>query len=80
MGKLDGKVGLVTGSARGLGRACAQSFGRACAQSFGREGAKVVVADLQREGGEETVRLIKPSAASYVHGHTLLADGGAVLG
>ena len=50
MGKLDGKVGLVTGAARGLGRACAQILAR--------EGAKVVVADLVREGGEETVRLI----------------------
>ena len=51
MGKLDGKVGLVTGAARGLGRACAQILAR--------EGAKVVVADLVREGGEETVGLIK---------------------
>jgi NAD(P)-dependent dehydrogenase (short-subunit alcohol dehydrogenase family) len=51
LGTLNGKVALVTGAARGLGRACAQIFGR--------EGARVVVVDLQRDGGEETVSLIK---------------------
>jgi NAD(P)-dependent dehydrogenase (short-subunit alcohol dehydrogenase family) len=51
MGALDGKVALVTGSARGLGRAAAQIFAR--------EGARVAVVDLNREGGEETVALIK---------------------
>src|SRR4029077_6916254 len=51
MGLLDGKVGLVTGSARGLGRACAQLLAR--------EGARVVVIDINREGGEETVKLIR---------------------
>lgn len=51
MGILDNKVGLITGSARGLGRACAQIFAR--------EGGRVVVVDLNREGGEETVKLIK---------------------
>jgi NAD(P)-dependent dehydrogenase (short-subunit alcohol dehydrogenase family) len=51
MGTLDGKVALVTGAARGLGRASAQVFAR--------EGARVVVVDVQRDGGEETVQLIK---------------------
>jgi NAD(P)-dependent dehydrogenase (short-subunit alcohol dehydrogenase family) len=50
MGKLNGKVALVTGAGRGLGRACARIFAR--------EGARVVVADIQRDGGEETVKLI----------------------
>jgi NAD(P)-dependent dehydrogenase (short-subunit alcohol dehydrogenase family) len=53
MGTLNGKVALVTGAGRGLGRACARIFAR--------EGARVVVADIQRDNGEETVKLIKDS-------------------
>jgi NAD(P)-dependent dehydrogenase (short-subunit alcohol dehydrogenase family) len=51
MGTLNSKVALVTGAGRGLGRACARIFAR--------EGASVVVADIQRDNGEETVKLIK---------------------
>ncbi len=50
---LEGKAGLVTGAASGIGRACAIRFAA--------EGASVFVADLDsaRAGGEETVRLIR---------------------
>jgi NAD(P)-dependent dehydrogenase (short-subunit alcohol dehydrogenase family) len=50
-GYLDGKAALVTGAGSGIGRATAL----ACA----REGAKIVVADMAVEGGEETVSMIK---------------------
>ncbi|MEE8303264.1 MAG: SDR family oxidoreductase [Candidatus Tectomicrobia bacterium] len=50
-GYLDGKVALVTGAGSGIGRATAL----ACV----REGANVVVADIVKEGGEETVTMIK---------------------
>jgi NAD(P)-dependent dehydrogenase (short-subunit alcohol dehydrogenase family) len=52
-GLVEGKAGLVTGAASGIGRACALRFGA--------EGASVVVSDLEssREAGEETVRLIE---------------------
>jgi NAD(P)-dependent dehydrogenase (short-subunit alcohol dehydrogenase family) len=52
-GMMEGKAGLVTGGASGIGRACAIRFAQ--------EGAAVVVADLEssRAGGEETVRAIE---------------------
>lgn len=49
-GILDGKVAIITGAASGIGRATAQIFAR--------EGAKLLLADLQEEGGNETVKLI----------------------
>jgi NAD(P)-dependent dehydrogenase (short-subunit alcohol dehydrogenase family) len=48
---LEGKIALVTGGGSGIGKATALAFAR--------EGAKVVVDDINAEGGEETVRLIK---------------------
>src|SRR4051794_41756206 len=52
-GLMEGRAGLVTGAASGIGRACAIRFAA--------EGAKVVVADLERAraGGEETVEAIR---------------------
>lgn len=43
----DGKVVIVTGCARGIGRAIARAFGE--------NGAKVVATDLNLEGAKETV-------------------------
>lgn len=53
MGSMEGKAGLVTGAASGIGRASAVRAGQ--------EGARVAVSDLEsaREGGEETVRLVE---------------------
>ena len=54
MGQLDGKVALITGAGSGIGRASALVFAR--------EGAKVALADIVVEGGEETVRMVKEAA------------------
>lgn len=57
-GRLDGKVALVTGGASGIGQATALIFAR--------EGAKVVVADVTVEGGEETVRQIQAAGGGAI--------------
>jgi NAD(P)-dependent dehydrogenase (short-subunit alcohol dehydrogenase family) len=51
MGAFTGKVALVTGAARGLGRVCALAFAR--------EGARVVMTDIDAPGGEETLGLLQ---------------------
>src|SRR5215510_8592375 len=57
-GLVQGKVALVTGGSSGIGRATALIFAR--------EGAKVVVADVVTDGGEETVRLIKAAGGEAI--------------
>ena len=49
-GMLSDKVSLITGAGSGIGRASAIAFAR--------EGARVVVSDVNAEGGEETVSRI----------------------
>jgi L-rhamnose 1-dehydrogenase len=44
------KVVIVTGSARGIGRAIALGFGK--------EGANVVIADIREDQGKETARMV----------------------
>jgi NAD(P)-dependent dehydrogenase (short-subunit alcohol dehydrogenase family) len=66
----SGKVALVTGAAGGIGRAAALAFGQA--------GAKVVVADLSQEGGQQTADLIREAGGTALFVKTNVAVAGEV--
>jgi NAD(P)-dependent dehydrogenase (short-subunit alcohol dehydrogenase family) len=61
MGRLDGKVALITGGASGMGRVASHLFAR--------EGAKVVLTDVADEAGEAVAAAIRDrgAQAAYVH-------------
>jgi 2-hydroxycyclohexanecarboxyl-CoA dehydrogenase len=48
---LDGRIAIVTGGAKGMGRAICQLFAK--------EGAKVAVADIDLPGAEETLNMVE---------------------
>lgn len=53
-GRLEGKSAIITGSARGIGRAFAEAYVR--------EGATVAIADINIERAEQTAKEIGPKA------------------
>jgi len=57
-GRVEGKVALVTGGASGIGRATALTFAR--------EGAKLVIADMNEEGGQQTVHMITENGGEAI--------------
>jgi 2-hydroxycyclohexanecarboxyl-CoA dehydrogenase len=72
---LKNKTAVVTGGGSGLGRACAVQLGR--------DGAHVAVWDLNTQGAEETVRLIKAEggrAAAYIGDASAKDDISKILG
>src|SRR5580765_1807649 len=58
MGRLDGKVAIVTGGASGIGAATVRRFVA--------EGARVVIADLDDDKGSQLTRELK-GATAYRH-------------
>jgi NAD(P)-dependent dehydrogenase (short-subunit alcohol dehydrogenase family) len=73
MKTLENKVAIVTGGGSGIGREVAVLYAA--------EGAKVVVADIDEKGGEETVSQIKSKGgeAAFVKADSSSAEGNKTL-
>ena len=55
-GRLAGKTAIITGGAAGMGRAASLAFSR--------EGASVIIFDIQKKAGNETVEMISQSGGT----------------
>lgn len=67
---LDGKTAIVTGSGNGIGRAIAMRFAA--------EGAKITVAEIEEDSGQETVELINQAGGTAVFSRTDTTDSDSV--
>jgi NAD(P)-dependent dehydrogenase (short-subunit alcohol dehydrogenase family) len=72
MGRVDGKVAMVTGGAGGIGAASARGLAH--------EGASVMVVDIDTEGAGRTVEAIETAGGSASLVHADLADESDVVG
>jgi NAD(P)-dependent dehydrogenase (short-subunit alcohol dehydrogenase family) len=66
VGRLDGKICLITGAGSGIGQASARLFAR--------EGAHVVVADVDDRGAKATVAEIRKGGGQAVAEHVDVTD------
>jgi 3alpha(or 20beta)-hydroxysteroid dehydrogenase len=71
MGKLDGKVAIISGAAQGMGAAHARAFVA--------EGAKVVLTDLNKTGGQALAEELGPHALFIKHNVTKLDEWNRVV-
>jgi NAD(P)-dependent dehydrogenase (short-subunit alcohol dehydrogenase family) len=55
---LEGKIALITGASSGIGRGAASVFAR--------HGARLVLADINVDGGAETVRLVQEAGGEAI--------------
>lgn len=66
MGRLDGKVAIITGAARGMGESHARRFVE--------EGARVVLTDMNASAGQALANSLGPQARFVAHDVTKAAD------
>src|SRR5512144_2521007 len=71
--RLDGKIAIITGASSG--------FGRATAVRFAEEGARLVLGDLDEDGGRETVARVEQagSEAEFLLGDIATGAGAGAL-
>ncbi len=69
MKTLESKVAIVTGAGSGIGRAVALKYAA--------EGAKVVVADIDEKGGNETVAMLRKNGGEAIF---IKSDSSSVAG
>ncbi len=66
MGRVDGKVALISGGARGMGAATAKKFAR--------EGAKVILGDIRDADGSKVKETISSEGGEAVYLHLDVTD------
>jgi len=67
MGRVEGKTAIITGAARGLGKAMSQLLAK--------EGARVVVADILEDAGRETAEEIRREGGRAIFlGHDVTSE------
>jgi 3-oxoacyl-[acyl-carrier protein] reductase len=71
VGRLDGKVAIITGAGQGIGRAYALRFAE--------EGARIAVADLQDENAERVAKEIEAAGGEAMSVHVDVADESSTL-